>query len=141
MKVKCVGNDKTYLTKEIIKEALGSYNRDESISIGKEYIVYAVYTMKSNLWYLICDDYYDGENFYWPIFRPSAFFEIIDATPSIYWVSKEEIDDYDGLKGKVKNIGFPALFDIPYFYGELVEGNRDCIKIWKQYKKLIDEEI
>lgn len=53
MIVECIGKDKTYLPQCIVKERLGSYEEDNSITVEKKYVVYAVYTMKSNLWYLI----------------------------------------------------------------------------------------
>lgn len=140
MIVECIGKDKTYLPQCIVKEGLGSFEEDNSITVGKKYVVYAVYTMKFNLQYLICDDYYENKTRYWPMFRPAVFFKIIDSTISKYWVTREEIDEYDILKRTVRNKGFIALFDIPYFYGDLVEGDKECIKIWGYYKDLIDKE-
>ena len=78
MIVECIGKDKTYLPQCIVKEGLGSFEEDNSITVGKKYVVYAVYTMKSNLQYLICDDYYENKTRYWPMFRPAVFFKIID---------------------------------------------------------------
>lgn len=77
MIVECIGKDKTYLPQCIVKEGLGSYEEDNSITVGKKYVVYAVYTMKFNLQYLICDDYYENKTRCWPMFRPAVFFKII----------------------------------------------------------------
>ena len=74
------------------------------------------------------------------MFRPAVFFQDNRSTISKYWVTREEIDEYDILKRTVRNKGFIALFDIPYFYGDLVEGDKECIKIWGYYKDLIDKE-
>ena len=49
MIVECIGKDKTYLPQCIVKEGLESYEEDNSITVGKKYVVYAVYMMKFNL--------------------------------------------------------------------------------------------
>lgn len=91
--------------------------------------------------YLICDDYYGSSRFDYPKFFSSYFFEIVDSTPSKYWISRMEIDDGDGNKTVIENVGFLAMFDIPSFYYEVVEGElQEFIDLFNKYRRMLNVE-
>lgn len=129
---------------------LKTYSRsiDKKLTIGKEYVVYAICTMNNQLWYLICDDCYctdyyieDYKVHNYPVFIPSTFFEIVDNSPSKYWISKMEHDIYSKNKNIVENVGIPALFDIVNFYEKVIDGRDvELVNLFRQYGRLLDSE-
>ena len=69
------------------------------LTIGKEYEVYAFYNSYFGNGidaYLICDDNFDGREYYWPIYIPTIFFEIIDSSKPDFWIDIGNNSEYTG---------------------------------------------
>lgn len=109
------------------------------ITIDKDYIVYAILYIEDHPFYMICSDDYDGQYVNYPHLLPSVLFEIIDEAKSKFWVT--ETKGNNGFEsGKNSNVGFNELFKDEYFYGKLVEGYENEVKIFSSIKKQIFEE-
>src|SRR5690242_9918866 len=84
MKVRCIGNSERDLPKEF--PISGHWGADAphsfALTIGKEYLVYAVLVSSAyGAWYYIRD-----ENFVWfPIWNPAPLFEITDGAQPTCW--------------------------------------------------------
>ena len=138
MRVKCLYNTGKYTPKDFFVQ----YNWNEEmkffgLTIGKEYTVYAVFILFNHPCYLICNDIYDGVSYAHPMFYPATLFEVMDNTPSKYWI-KRKINFNN--KDNMNDIGFPDLLNDEYFYGGVVEGYRKEVQIFQRWKKLIDKE-
>ena len=90
------------------------------VTIGKEYVVYAIMYIENHPFYMICGDDYDGQYVNYPELKPSALFEIIDDTLSKFWItdSKNNLKDYSGMK---KDVGFKEMLENEFFYGNLLQ--------------------
>jgi hypothetical protein len=138
MKIKCTDNKGLNIPKDFFELTGWSENMIfELLSINKIYNVYAVFTIQNNRCFLICDDLYDGDCFKYPTFYPASLFEIIDNTPSQYWITKENSNHFQ--KG-TNNMGFPNIINEEFFNGNLVEGYEREEEIFDFYKNLIDKE-
>jgi hypothetical protein len=141
MKIKCVYNTGKNISENLL--SLYGYSENmifEKITIGNIYTVYAIFTMKEKKWYLICSDWYDGAGLNFPEFFPASLFEIIDESPSRYWISTCQKDDYTNSGELVLNTGFPNMINEECFYGNLLEDNEREVNLFKKYKHLIDME-
>jgi hypothetical protein len=139
MKVKYLFNTGKVLPKDVYKENKYDEASEFQVTVNKEYIVYGITTIKKYNWFLICDDTYDGTYIYYPLYLPCQLFTIIDGKISKYWLIKEGVDEYDHGERIIK-FGFQELIEEEYFFGNLVEGYKREIKIFQDYKRLIDAE-
>ena len=128
---------------EIIPEELRQYSIETVVlTPGNEYVVFALCTMCSEQWYLLCDDNYNTESFdSYPRFYPASLFDITDASHSKYWIEYKEIDEYIDSKPEVTNYSFPEFAHDIYFYGELLEArDGNYSKVFNRYKLLMETE-
>lgn len=139
MKVKCLFNTGKVLPKDVYKENRYDEASEFQVTINMEYIVYGITTIKKYNWFLICDDTYDGTYIYYPLYLPIHLFAIVDNQLSRYWLIKEGIDHYDNNE-KILQLGFKELLEDEFFFGNLVEGYKREIKIFQDYKRLMDAE-
>jgi hypothetical protein len=59
MKVRCLSNTGDLLPESYLKSEFCYTKKTEfQITVGKEYIVYALYEWEGNVWYYVCDDNY-----------------------------------------------------------------------------------
>jgi len=133
VKVECIQNNLKYIEKYVYE---GLFDSDTilPIEIGQQSIVYAIATIKRNLWYLV-----DVKWLRYPMYYPRQCFKIIDKRISKYWLIGESIDEYDDNAIGIK-IGFNEIINDEYFYGELLEDNEHILEIFNSYrKKMIDE--
>ncbi|MEO6831171.1 MAG: hypothetical protein ABI378_02870 [Chitinophagaceae bacterium] len=107
----------------------------EELEVGKQFVVYGINTIKRHLWYLIQDN-----QMIYPMYYPSALFEIIDGRLSSFWIARENLDDYDD-NVKAIDIGIREIVENKYFYGELLEDNSEYKGIFDEYKKNIKNEF
>jgi len=103
--------------------------------LGKIYIVYAFGIFREYFKYCICDESYS----FYPLWNPANFFEIIDGCCSRYWLVGLREDNNE----KIPFLSFPEWANNPYFYGELVDGNKNDTNaiIFRKYKALMDLEF
>jgi hypothetical protein len=139
MKIKCLYNTGKILPKDVYKDNGYGEETEFQVIVNKEYNVYAITSIKKHNWFLICDENYDERNIYYPLYLPSNLFTITDGKISKCWIAGEGMDEYD-TNEKIIQFGFRELIEDGYFYGKLVEGYQREIKIFQDYKKLIDEE-
>ena len=114
---------------------LADYNRisgkEESLEKGRCYVVYSLFITNNDFkWYLLkigsC-----------PIWYPEIFFEIIDLTPSKYWMTFW-VDGIALSSDKGKLYSFPEFNDD--FYYDLVESCEKENAIFSEYANKIRNE-
>ena len=130
MIVKCVENTGKNLPKELF--SYHGWNREMEfvkVTIGKKYVVYAIKYFLGHPFYMICGDDYDGLYINYPELVPSVLFEVIDNSESIFWISNRK-----------KDIGFKEIIEDEFFYGNLLEGDEENVKIFSSMKRKIDNE-
>ncbi len=137
MKIKCLENTGLNLPKSFFEQYGWSENmKFQGLSVDKFYNVYAIFTLYNHPCYLICNDFYDGEHYAHPMFLPGCLFEVIDVTPSKYWIKRR----FNDKEHDMNDVGFPEILDDEYFYGGIVEGYKKEVDTFANYKKLIDQE-
>jgi len=105
------------------------------ISIGCDYVVYAITIYFGIQWYYICDDDYEDRLAY-PMAYPSHFFEIIDKKWSSLWS-----DDLFSPQLEYSVLSFKEWANEERFYELLLDGNpREC-DLFQKHKILIDLEF
>ena len=76
--------------------------------------------------YLVCDDNYDDKSYYWPLYIPACFFEIIDNTKPSNWRESPDFPNYCGPD----EIG-------PAYYEKLVDGEATVLAAFRRIRKKI----
>lgn len=141
MKIKCISNNSNVLPKDLspyeTRKESNENRINDSLKVGKEYVVYGIYISDGYLWYFICDESY----FYFPRSHPSMYFEVSDSRMSRFWIFGLEEDEYK--ERMVPILSFPEWVNDRYFYGELVEDgpNDPNTEIFDKYKELMDFEF
>lgn len=136
MKVRCITNRFSEIPGYVYSD-LHSYSSETilPIDIGQESIVYAIMTIKGYAWFMV-----DVDGIPDPMFYPADIFKVIDGKLSRYWIIGEGTDVYNnGLKNHT--IGFKALVENEYLYGEYLEGYRDAVKVFCHYIDLMRSEF
>lgn len=130
MKIRCIAKTGASLPDDYIEPAIG-YTKDIqfSLTIGKEYVVYAFREWQGSIWYYICDDNYS----YYPMENPAPMFEVVDSRVSKYWRFKLSPN---GLL----MIVFEQWFTDPYFYDKLTDYEEAEVEIFDKIKELMDAE-
>ena len=92
MRVKCINKFGKDLSLKVQHAKNIEPNREYSVSLNKNYIVYGILLRDGIISYCICDDHY----IYYPLWHPADLFSIIDGRLSKFWIcykeSEEEID-------------------------------------------------
>jgi len=142
MKVKCTANTGFVLPKELLNEESGyDKNTTFQITIGKEYVVYAITHIKKNAWFLICDDSSFGNyGGIYPNYLPAIFFQITDPQLSKFWIVTFASDNYNENENVI-SIAFPELLEDEYFLGNLWEEAEKEKEIFLKYKNSMDNEF
>ena len=130
MIVKCT---RKKLAKDLSKDLTlsGWTNAEGYLTIGKMYVVYGIYRKNNINYYLICDDYYNGLDYPYPLYIPSAYFQVIDNTSPEMWKIKKTKTELI--------IGMPPLTDWA-FYDKLTDWDKEAVTIFNIIKKQIDVE-
>ena len=130
MKIRCIANTGANLPESYFLPHLGYKKESEfQLSVGKEYIVYALYEWEGKIWYYICDERYT----YYPIHNPAPLFEVVDNRISKYWRFKL-------APNGLLTLAFEQWFSDPYFYDKLTDQEEQAVLIFEQVKDLIDAE-
>lgn len=137
MKIECITNQFRDIPSSVY-EGLYSFSSETEyveLDVGKQFVVYAITTIKKHVWYLV-----EVQGLSVPMYYPAHLFKITDGRLSKYWIVKEGQDDYDN-KAHIVKIGFKELVEDDFFYGELLEDNPENIEVFKKYKKSMDNEF
>ena len=97
MRVRCLKTKINNPWPELLET--GWWNADGYLTIGKEYDVFAIHStwLRRNIGcYLICDDVYNDQDYYWPLYIPNFYFEVIDNTKPPFWAVSSKDPDYEG---------------------------------------------
>ena len=130
MRIRCIANTGAYLPKSYIDPAKGYKKETEfSLTVGKDYTVYALKEWQGRVWYYICDDNY----MYYPMQNPAPLFEVIDSRLSKYW-------RFNLYPNGLLKIAFEQWFADPYFYDKLTNQEEEKVLIFEQVKELMDAE-
>lgn len=130
MKIRCIANTGASLPESYIDPMRGYTKELEfPLTVGKEYIVYALYTRQGKIWYYICDENYT----YYPMQNPAPLFEVVDDRVSKYWRVKLSPN---GLL----EIAFEEWFADPYFYDKLTDQEEAEVLIFEKVKERMDAE-
>jgi len=132
MKIRCLTNS----LKALSLNKSSNYTLPDAqifLTIGKEYIAYALSQFYDEIWYCVCDESYT----YYPVWYPKTLFEISDNRLSEYWVFSFKED----LKKERFFFGFPEWADQLDFYDKLTDGEKKEVEIFKGYKELMDLEF
>jgi len=130
MKVRCIANTGEFLPDNYLDPPRG-YTREIELplTVGEEYIVYAMREWQGKFWYYICDDSYS----YYPIQTPAPLFEVVDNRVSRYW----RLMVYPN---GVLRIAFEEWFADPNFYDKLTDQEEAEVLIFEKVKELMDAE-
>ena len=130
MIIRCIANTGEHLPENYIDPARGYTKKIQlPLTVGKEYVVYAIRAWQGIVWYYICDDNYS----YYPIQTPAPLFEVVDSRVSKYW----QLMPYPN---GVLRIAFEQWFTDPYFYDKLTDQEEAEVEIFEKVKELIDAE-
>ena len=130
MRIRCIANNGEHLPENYIDPARGYTKKVElPLTVGKEYVVYAIRAWQGVVWYYICDDNYS----YYPIQTPAPLFEVVDSRVSKYW---QFMLDANG----VLRFAFEQWFTDPYFYDKLTDQEEAEVEIFDKVKELMDAE-
>lgn len=130
MRVRCITTIISDPTSDLLKT--GWWHAENYLTVDKEYEVYAIsksYYGEEDA-FLICDDNYNGTDYYYPIFIPKCYFDIIDDTKPSFWSISPRFPNYEG----------PEEFG-PGKYESLVDGDPDIILSFQriQYQHMNNE--
>jgi len=130
MRIRCIANNGEHLPENYIDPARGYTKKVElPLTVGKEYVVYAIRAWQGVVWYYICDDNYS----YYPMQTPAPLFEVVDSRVSKYW----RVMPYPN---GVLRIAFEQWFTDPYFYDKLTDQEEAEVEIFDKVKELMDAE-
>lgn len=127
MKAKCITTIIDSPDFDLIKS--GWWHVENYLTVGKEYVVYAVYSScycPGSDAFLVCDDNYNDNSYYWPVYIPACFFEITDNVRPDNWIVSQENPKYCG----------PAEIG-PCYYESLVDGDAEVLAAFRRIKDSI----
>ncbi|MCC3530940.1 MAG: hypothetical protein JGK21_23570 [Microcoleus sp. PH2017_22_RUC_O_B] len=130
MRVRCIANTGKNLPENYIDPARGYTKKIElPLTVGKEYVVYAIRLWQGIVWYYICDDNYS----YYPIQTPAPLFEVVDNRVSKYW-------RFMLNPNGVLRFVFEQWLNDPCFYDKLTDQEEAEVEIFDKVKELMDAE-
>jgi len=140
MKVRCISNAAKDLPKGIPPEKIwgnvaDARDRFFSLLVGKEYVVYGITIHLGYAWYYICDE----DFIYYPVWNPSALFEISDGTLPSCW--RVGLHSLSGSQEKTFLIAFPEWVDDQYFYDRLTDGDTKAVDVFQNYRKIFEANV
>jgi len=130
MKIRCIANTGASLPENYLDPAVDRTTETVfRLTVGKEYVVYAIDEAEGNVWYYICDD-----NFiYYPQKHCAPLFEVVDDRVSKYWRFKF-------WDNGLLEVAFPHWLKDPYFYEKLTDQEPAEVDLFKRIKALLDLE-
>lgn len=129
MRIKCIGNNGSYLDKITLQKSGDLKTVEYPIKIGDEYVVYGQMIYDEVLYYLIKGTYEDLPSWY-----PAELFEVTNNLIYMEWYfrfdSKSELSAIWGY--------WELVFSLEHYNG-LIDREKKDIKIFLDRKKEIDE--
>lgn len=134
MKLLCIANTGAELPADFLDDA-GGFGRDSAfdVTVGRHYVVYAITLKSGHIWYYLCDD----RGLPYPVWYPSALFQVIDGRPSRFWIF---------VHGSYARAG-DILFAYPEwandalaYYDRLSDREPIAVQTFNRYRQLIDRE-
>jgi len=130
MKIRCIANTGEALPEKYIDPPRGYTKKIKlALTIGKEYVVYAIREWQGSIWYYICDDIFS----YYPMENPAPMFEVVDSRVSKYW-------RFELSPNGLLMIAFEQWFTDTYFYDKLTDQEEAEVEIFEKVKELMDAE-
>lgn len=81
MRVKCIWKKGDEVPSAYTFGGNPNISKDWRLTIGKEYVVYALECYEAQTWYCVVDD----ADLWFPMMKPAPLFEIVDSRPSALW--------------------------------------------------------
>jgi hypothetical protein len=110
------------------------------LTVGKEYVVYAIQWQDGVPGYILCGESYS----YYPLHYPAELFEVTDPRPSAHWIVGFQPARPLGTSGHLVPprivFGFPEWVADWGFHYWLTEGREPELSAWRHYKALMDQE-
>jgi len=133
MRVRCISN--TSFGLPIALERFGYRGSKQlPLTVGREYIVYAVALLSDQIWYFIEND--DADALRYPSREPAQLFTVLEGVMSRCWefAFTPEHGDHLAL------ISFPEWTRDRFFYDRLTDGQAREVEIFNRRKKSMDME-
>jgi hypothetical protein len=132
MIVRCIANSGSALPQANIDPRRGYDSATEfPLTIGRDYVVFALTTFLGTAWYYLLDD--DGHA--WPTWSPSALFDVVDgALPDSWIIGYFRVSTED--QGPL--ISFPEWAGDRAFYERLVEGEAAAVETFARRRREIE---
>ena len=135
MVVTCIANKGTALPESyLVPDAGFRHDTTFDLTVGREYIVYAMTLFHGHMWYYICDDMYT----YYPIWNPAALFEVTDSRLPSNWRYSSFPSRNDA--GEIVLFAPERWAHDPYYYDQLTDGVREYVENFRALKAVIDQE-
>lgn len=133
MKVICIARRGETLPEEYLDSRLPrTRETDFHLTVGKEYVVYAIGVSAERVWYYVVDD----DNLWFPIHKPAPLFEVVDDRVSHHWRVKLTPGNLD--HGVL--LAFEEWVSEDRFYDRLSDKEQAEVKVFKEWKRRMDAE-
>jgi hypothetical protein len=133
MKVRCISNTGWNLPEKYTDPRAGIVRDTEfRLTIGKEYVVYALALREAQVWYYVCDD----AGLWYPVHHPAPLFDVVDDRLSEYW-------RYTFSPGHADHLGLFAFEEwgaTDYFYDRLTDRVGREAEVFQRVKEAMDAE-
>lgn len=139
MKVKCIANTGSFLPNDLLtNRSFFTKDTEFALVLDKEYVVYAMTLHMGYVWYYICDEAFT----YYPIWKPSPLFDVVDDRISRYW--RYWTVRHPEEKSHLAYItwAYAEWANNPWdYYNALTDGEEQAVELFKKYKCLMDLEF
>ena len=132
MKILCKVRTGESLPSSYFETGLEPSRHPFPLTIGKEYVVYALAVKERQIWYYISDD----DELFYPVRYPAPLFDVVDQLLSKHWgyaFTPEHLDHF-------ALFSFDEWISDPYFYDRLTDGNELDVLSFKTMKAMMDKE-
>jgi hypothetical protein len=105
------------------------------LTLGKEYVVYALTIRNGGIWYYVIDE--SGVEY--PIWHPAPLFQVADPRVSRYWTFGFS---EGGLRAGSALFAYGEWAREPAgYYDRLTDGNPEALQIFRVYRELFELEF
>src|SRR6266478_6039238 len=106
---------------------------DFRLTLGREYVVYAVAIRKDQVWYYVVDD----TDSWFPIYKPAPLFKIVDDRVSRHWRVKLTPGNLD----HEVLLAFEEWASDDQFYDRLSDKEQAEVRVFRERRQQMDEEF